>query len=65
MLLLNSVKKRLNELIQVINLLELTSAILVQLPVTGEDFYRALLRIWLGENPVQADLKKALLGEKQ
>ena len=35
------------------------------LPVTGEDFYRALLRIWLGENPVQADLKKALLGEKQ
>jgi len=49
----------------VINLLELTSAILVQLPVTGEDFYRALLRIWLGENPVQADLKKALLGEKQ
>ena len=34
-------------------------------PIAGEDFYRALLRIWLGENPVQADLKKALLGEKQ
>ena len=33
-------------------------------PIPGEDFYRALLRIWLGENPVQADLKKALLGEK-
>jgi Chalcone isomerase-like len=33
-------------------------------PIAGEDFYRALLRIWLGENPVQADLKKALLGEK-
>jgi hypothetical protein len=32
-------------------------------PIPGEDFYRALLRIWLGENPVQADLKKALLGE--
>ena len=32
--------------------------------IPGEDFYRALLRIWLGENPVQADLKKALLGEK-
>ena len=34
-------------------------------PIAGEDFYRALLRIWLVENPVQADLKKALLGEKQ
>lgn len=31
-------------------------------PIEGEDFYRALLRIWLGEKPVQADLKKALLG---
>ncbi len=31
-------------------------------PISGEDFYRALLRIWLGENPVQDDLKKALLG---
>ncbi|MBI1943263.1 MAG: chalcone isomerase family protein [Betaproteobacteria bacterium] len=31
-------------------------------PIAGEDFYRALLRIWLGENAVQADLKKALLG---
>jgi hypothetical protein len=30
--------------------------------IPGEDFYRGLLRIWLGENPVQADLKKALLG---
>jgi hypothetical protein len=33
-------------------------------PIAGEDFYRALLKIWLGEKPVQADLKKALLGEK-
>ena len=33
-------------------------------PIAGEDFYRALLRIWLGDNPVQADLKKALLGDK-
>ena len=32
-------------------------------PIQGEDFYRALLKIWLGDNPVQADLKKALLGE--
>jgi hypothetical protein len=31
-------------------------------PIPGEDFYRALLRIWLGEKPVQDDLKKALLG---
>ena len=34
-------------------------------PIPGEDFYRGLLKIWLGESPVQADLKKALLGEKQ
>jgi len=34
------------------------------LPIQGEDFYRALLRIWLGDKPVQDDLKKALLGEK-
>lgn len=33
-------------------------------PIAGEDFYRALLKIWLGERPVQDDLKKALLGEK-
>jgi hypothetical protein len=31
-------------------------------PIEGEDFYRALLRIWVGEKPVQDDLKKALLG---
>lgn len=33
--------------------------------IPGEDFYRGLLRIWLGEDPVQADLKKALLGQPQ
>lgn len=33
-------------------------------PIAGEDFYRALLRIWLGLNPVQDDLKAALLGAK-
>ena len=32
-------------------------------PIEGEDFYRALLRIWLGDKPVQDDLKKALLGQ--
>jgi hypothetical protein len=31
-------------------------------PIPGEDFYRALLRIWLGDKPVQSDLKKSLLG---
>jgi Chalcone isomerase-like len=31
--------------------------------IPGADFYRALLRIWLGEQPVQEDLKKALLGQ--
>jgi hypothetical protein len=30
--------------------------------IPGEDFYRALLRIWLGDKPVQNDLKKSLLG---
>jgi hypothetical protein len=31
--------------------------------VGGGDFARALLMIWLGEHPVDADLKRALLGE--
>jgi long-chain acyl-CoA synthetase len=30
--------------------------------IPGETFNRALLRIWLGERPVQADLRKAMLG---
>jgi Chalcone isomerase-like len=32
-------------------------------PIAGEDFYRALLRIWVGDKPVQDDLKKSLLGQ--
>jgi chalcone isomerase-like protein len=32
-------------------------------PIAGEEFYRALLRIWLGEKPAQSDLKEALLGK--
>lgn len=32
-------------------------------PMSGDDFYRALMRIWLGDNPVQEDLKEALLGQ--
>jgi hypothetical protein len=31
-------------------------------PIAGEDFYKALLRIWIGDKPVQDDLKKSLLG---
>ena len=31
--------------------------------IAGDDFYRALLRIWLGNKPVQDDLKPALLGK--
>lgn len=31
--------------------------------IAGEDFYRALLKIWLGNKPVQDDLKQALLGK--
>ena len=30
--------------------------------IPGEGFNQALTRIWLGDKPVQADLKKALLG---
>jgi len=32
-------------------------------PIPGEDFYAALLRIWLGDKPVDADLKRAMLGQ--
>jgi len=31
-------------------------------PIAGQDLYKALLKIWLGDKPVQDDLKKALLG---
>jgi long-chain acyl-CoA synthetase len=30
--------------------------------IPGEAFNQALMRIWLGDKPVQADLKKAMLG---
>lgn len=33
-------------------------------PIPGEDFNRALLRIWLGAKPAQDDLKDGLLGKK-
>lgn len=32
-------------------------------PVPGEEFYTALLRIWLGDSPIDAVLKKAMLGQ--
>lgn len=31
-------------------------------PMPGAEFFRALLRIWLGERPAQPDLKRLLLG---
>lgn len=34
----------------------------VRSTIAGEDFNRALLRIWLGDNPADRDLKKGLLG---
>jgi hypothetical protein len=34
-------------------------------PIPGEDLYRALLRIWLGDKPVDGDLKKGMLGQAQ
>ena len=30
--------------------------------IAGVEFYAALLRIWLGEKPAEAGVKKALLG---
>ena len=29
----------------------------------GEDFHRALLKIWIGDKPAQDDLKEQLLGK--
>lgn len=31
-------------------------------PIAGEPFYRAVLRIWIGDKPEQPGLKQALLG---
>jgi hypothetical protein len=31
--------------------------------IAGDDFYKALLKIWIGSKPVQDDLKQALLGK--
>ena len=31
-------------------------------PIPGEDFYQALLKIWIGDDPSDAGLKKSLLG---
>ncbi|HSD52817.1 MAG TPA: chalcone isomerase family protein [Burkholderiales bacterium] len=32
-------------------------------PIAGDEFYKGLLRIWLGDKPVDGDLKKAMLGQ--
>ncbi len=31
--------------------------------ISGDDFYRALLKIWLGDKPVDKSLKAAMLGQ--
>jgi hypothetical protein len=31
-------------------------------PIPDEGFYRAILKVWLGDKPADADLKRALLG---
>jgi hypothetical protein len=33
-------------------------------PIPGDDFYCALLKVWLGERPTSAGLKEALLGHR-
>jgi hypothetical protein len=33
-------------------------------PIAGEALYQALLRVWLGDSPVQDDLKMELLGQQ-
>jgi len=37
----------------------------VKATIAGEDFNRALLRIWLGDKPADSDLKKGMLGQNQ
>lgn len=32
--------------------------------IEGQDFYRSLLKIWVGKKPVQSSLKKSVLGEE-
>jgi hypothetical protein len=32
-------------------------------PIAGDDFQRALLRVWLGDKPADGDLKKGMLGQ--
>ncbi|OYY46441.1 MAG: hypothetical protein B7Y56_04125 [Gallionellales bacterium 35-53-114] len=33
--------------------------------IEGADFNRALLKVWIGDKPVQADMKQTLLGNEQ
>jgi hypothetical protein len=33
-------------------------------PIPDRDFYQALLKIWLGDNPVDGELKRQLLGRR-
>lgn len=42
--------------------LSMGERVLTQTDIPGEDFYRALLRIWLGDKPSDSSLKRDLLG---
>ncbi|WP_290873544.1 chalcone isomerase family protein [Aquabacterium sp.] len=42
--------------------LSMGQRVLTQPDIPGEDFYRALLRIWLGDKPSDSGLKRDLLG---
>ena len=33
--------------------------------IPGDDFYRALLRVWVGDKPTNRDLKEAMLGQAE
>jgi hypothetical protein len=33
--------------------------------IEGADFNRALLKVWVGDKPAQADMKQTLLGNEQ
>jgi hypothetical protein len=38
--------------------------VIKDVPIPGDDLFRALLRAWLGPRPVQDNLKEALLGKQ-
>ena len=52
----------MKKLVIALALLSATTAF-AETDLPGEDFYKALLRIWLGDHPAQDDLKDALPGK--